>query len=125
MSLDVYLYAAESEKTHCRCECGHEHEKTERLLLYTANITHNLGLMADEAGIYEALWRPEEKGWRTAAQLIEPLQRGLEALRANPERLKALNPSNGWGTYDAFVPWVERYLAACHETPGALVEVWR
>ena len=26
--------------------------------LYSANITHNLGEMADKAGLYEALWRP-------------------------------------------------------------------
>ena len=29
---------------------------------YSANITHNLGKMAEEAGIYKHLWRPEEIG---------------------------------------------------------------
>ena len=29
-----------------------------REIMYNANITHNLGKMAEEAGIYEALWRP-------------------------------------------------------------------
>jgi len=28
--------------------------------IYSANITHNLGKMANKAGIYEALWRPGE-----------------------------------------------------------------
>ena len=27
--------------------------------VFDANITHNLGKMAGEAGIYEALWHPE------------------------------------------------------------------
>lgn len=30
--------------------------------LYSRNITHNLGRMAQAAGIYECLWRPEEHG---------------------------------------------------------------
>ena len=38
--------------------------------VYSANITHNLGLMAEEAGIYQPLWRPEELGIKTAAGLI-------------------------------------------------------
>jgi hypothetical protein len=38
--------------------------------VYSANITHNLGKMADEAGVYEALWRPEEIGVKTAFDLI-------------------------------------------------------
>lgn len=29
---------------------------------YHANITHNLGKMAEAAGIYHALWRPDEIG---------------------------------------------------------------
>ncbi len=33
------------------------------------------------------------------------------------ERYRALEPENKWGTYDNFVPWVERYLAACEEYP--------
>ena len=37
-------------------------EESESEEVYSANITHNLGGMADEAGIYEALWRPEEVG---------------------------------------------------------------
>ncbi len=37
-------------------------DKEETNEVYSANITHNLGEMADKAGIYYALWRPEEKG---------------------------------------------------------------
>lgn len=90
--------------------------------LFSANITHNLNTMADAAGIYKALWRPEEIGITQAGQLIEPLTAGLRLLRADPDRFKALNPPNGWGDYDGFVPWIEAYLAACREHPKA--EVW-
>ena len=35
-------------------------EETETNEVYSANITHNLNTMADEAGIYKHLWRPDE-----------------------------------------------------------------
>jgi hypothetical protein len=98
---------------------------TDRGSVYEANITHNLNKMAAEAGIYEALWRPEEIGITTARQLIEHLELGLAALRSDPKRFEALNPSNGWGSYRDFVPWVERYLQACVLWPDATVRVWR
>jgi signal transduction histidine kinase len=31
-------------------------------VLFVSNITHNLNIMADKAGIYQHLWRPEEIG---------------------------------------------------------------
>jgi hypothetical protein len=81
--------------------------------------------MAREAGIYEALWRPNEIGITKAQQLIEPLTKGLELLKYFPERFKKFNPDNGWGAYAGFVPWVEKYLNACKEYPEADVKIWR
>jgi hypothetical protein len=77
--------------------------------VYDANITHNLGRMAEEAGIYKHLWRPEELGITTASELIEPLTAGLALLKADPVRFEAFNSRNGWGMYEHFVPFVERY----------------
>lgn len=74
---------------------------------------------------YKHLWRPEEVGVSTAAQLIEPLRDGLELLRAYPDRFKKLNPPNGWGTYDGLVHFVEQYLKACEANPSATIEVSR
>lgn len=93
--------------------------------VYSSNITHNLGKMASEAGIYEALWRPEEIGITKAGQLINPLQRGLNLLRSDPDRFDKLSASNGWGTYDQFVPWVQNYLDACEQYPDAEVHASR
>ena len=72
--------------------------------VYSSNITHNLGRMAREAGIYEYLWRPEEVDIMYAWQLIAPLEEGLQKLKAEPEKFKAFDSPNGWGTYDDFVP---------------------
>lgn len=93
--------------------------------VYSANITHNLGAMAQEAGIYMHLWRPEELGFTKAADLIEPLRAGLELMKADPTRFEAHNSPNGWGLYKHFVPFVEKYLAACEENPGATLWVSR
>ena len=93
--------------------------------VFDANITHNLGRMAAEAGIYEALWRPEEVGITTASQLIEPLTVGLALLKADPPRFMEHNRANGWGMYEHFVPFVERYLEACKENPDATVSANR
>ena len=93
--------------------------------VYSSNITHNLNRMAAEAGIYEALWRPDESGITRASQLIKPLTDGLARLRAEQDRFEQFNASNGWGLYKHFVPFVAEYLAACIEHPEADVRVSR
>lgn len=93
--------------------------------VYSANITHNLGAMADEAGIYKHLWRPEEIEVTKAGQLVEPLRAGLAMMKADPPRFEKHNAKNGWGLYEHFVPWVENLLAACEQNPTADVRVSR
>ena len=93
--------------------------------VYDANITHNLNTMAEEAGIYKHLWRPEEIGISKASELIEPLSAGLNEMRTDPERFKALNPENGWGDYDGLCDFVERYLIACNNHPDADIRISR
>lgn len=93
--------------------------------VFHANITHNLNTMADAAGIYYALWRPDEVGFTKAQHLIEPLRDGLKRLKENPGEFQKFNPANGWGSYDGLVGFVERYLAACEEYPEADVRVSR
>lgn len=100
-------------------------EEEETTEVYHANITHNLGEMAKEAGIYECLWRPEEVGITKASQLIEPLSSGFILLQAFPERFTPLNPENGWGSYEGLVKFVLNYAVACRKYPDADVSVWR
>lgn len=131
MSLDVYL--KDPTSTYDRGE------------LYWANITHNLGMMAEKAGIYEALWRPhrlkagycipendhdaerefEEMSETVAKDIIPLLENGLIVLKSRPEYFKQFNSSNGWGLYKHFVPFVEEYLKACKEYPDSIVHVSR
>ena len=109
--------------------------------LYSANITHNLGGMAQEAGIYEALWRPyrlneyfvdtdnydDEYDFKVntvvvAKYIIPIIEKGLKDLKDRPEYFEAFNSPNGWGMYEHFVPFVEKYLEALKQYPKALVE---
>ena len=125
MSLDVYLDAPRFVEGPCgRCGAVARIElQSERV--YDSNITHNLNRMAEAAGIYQHLWRPEELGITVARELIEPLRAGLAKLKADPAHYETFNASNGWGLYEHLVPWVEKYLAACEEHPEATVSVSR
>ena len=122
MSLDVHLKSATPIKKECY-ECGSIYDKYEEL--YWANITHNLGEMADKAGIYQALWRPEENGWITASDIIPILDKGLKDLKKRPKYFEKFNASNGWGIYEHFVPFVKEYLQACKANPDAIIEASR
>lgn len=107
MSLDVSLLIVEP------CE------------VFESNITHDLAGMATEAGIHKHLWRPDGIGITKAGELIGPLTTGLALMRSDPARFKAFDADNRWGTYDQFLPWIEKYLAACREYPDAEVRVSR
>lgn len=107
MSLDVYLTVIKPTE------------------IYSANITHNLRRMAAAAGLCEPLWRPEEIGITKASQLLEPLRKGLERLKADPDYYRTFNPENGWGSYEGLVKFVENYMEACGLNQDADIEVNR
>ena len=100
-------------------------EKVQPCKVYSRNITHNLNVMAEAAGIYGVLWRPEENGIETAIQAVPHLEKGLELLKSDPERFQQYNSPNGWGTYPHFVKFVEDVLQACIENPDATVRACR
>lgn len=101
------------------------HDEADNHEIYSANITHNLGRMASEAGVYMALWRPDELGITHAHQLIPLLREGLALLQSNPTLYETFAPSNGWGSYDGLVKFVTNYLVACEAHPDAVVGVSR
>ena len=105
MSLDFNLYELQSSRV-----CGE-------------NITHNLGKMAKEAGIYDALWHPTENGYTKGKDIIPILQAGLAKLEANPGYFKKFDSPNGWGLYIHFVPFVKRVLEGCVGHPDADIVV--
>ena len=109
MSLDWYLHKVVAEERE----------------VFWRNITHNLGRMANEAGIYQCLWRPDEVGITHAVQCIKPLEEGLAKLKADPEHFRMFNAKNGWGAYEGLVSFVEEALEACRRDPDAKVSASR
>lgn len=93
---------------------------------YTAwhgNITSNVADMAQEADIYAALWMPESCGFKFAAEIIGTLDIAVKMLKEQPQRFDAYNASNGWGTREQFVEFLEEYLQACRTYPTAEIAV--
>lgn len=127
MSLDIYLTSPAPPPLptcpHCGQTIGKQGESDEEE--WTTNITHNLSRMAAEAGIYEVTWRAGENNIVTAHHLIEPLERGLVELINRPEHFRQFDAKNGWGTYDHFVPWVQKLLQACKDHPNFTVRASR
>ena len=138
MSLDVYLYRIK----YASYDMVNFNEEKEQL--YSANITHNLNVMAEQAGIYKALWRPyqlhkdyvhsedynkemafEDSVTIIASDIIDIIEQGLDLLKNRPDYFSKFNAENGWGKYVNFVPFVEKYLEALKQYPDSLVEVDR
>ena len=150
MSLDFYLKTEETRSKEqspqifvrrdgqtvqiSRKEWDHLHPGQEPVTVYneeephvcfSANITHNLAKMANEAGIYQCLWHPEENSIQIASEMIVFLEMGLARLQADPRRFKQFNPENGWGTYESLIRFTETVLIACKKYPTAMVETSR
>jgi hypothetical protein len=115
-----------------------------RTEIFSSNITHNLGEMAEKSGIYDSLWRPyrlhkdfketgdynKEREFENsvvikAKNIISHLEKGLKELKDRPEYFKKFDAKNGWGTYEHFVPFVEEILKACKDNPDAKIEISR
>lgn len=107
MSLDLSIYAV---------------KETE---VFDANITHNLGRMASECGLYEVMWRPEEHDLTSCEKAIPVLEKGVAELADNRQKYEQFNPENGWGNYDGLLRIASQFLAACKENPTGTIKAWR
>lgn len=102
MSLDLYFY------------------DVRRVMVFEANITHNLVDMASAAGVYGVLWRPEENGVRVAGDMVPQLVRGVRLLEGDPDFFRRFDAANGWGRYDNLLRFVRDVLGHCVECPGSV-----
>jgi hypothetical protein len=122
MSLDVYLF---KHKQQINNNDYDDIINTDDSELYSANITHNLGEMAEKAGIYQALWRPEEINAIQAKDIINIVEKGLQELIMKPSYYKQFDSPNGWGVYEHFVPFVAKYLEALKQYPNSYIYISR
>lgn len=104
---------------------------TQPVSVYTNNITHNLGKMAENVKLqngftlYDVMWRPHEKGLYCASDISELLDQAFNILLSEPNFYKTFNPENGWGSYDGLVKFVYEYRNACWDNPFAELSVSR
>lgn len=110
MSLDYYLMAKADVGKPAPVE----------LELFSRNITHNLGKMWREAGVYDALYNSDGD---YAIQHIATLEGGLADMLLEPEKYKKLNPLNGWGDYEGAIEFLKEVLNRCREYPKAIIRI--
>ena len=86
---------------------------------YTSNVS---GMWSEAIGIERLadLIRDNPK----PADLLPYIERGIEAMKAHPDKYRAMNPSNGWGDYDGALAYLEWLAQGCRDYPGAEVSVW-
>ena len=137
MSLDLHFFKKDVDFNEIRRKIDDLYDKQrsiqeemerleddyEEARLASHNVTHNLNKMGEAVGLYQVLWSPEKVGITTASQMIEPLEKAIKELVANPDKYKAYNPPNGWENYDIFVSFCRSVLSTCEENPDAIVEV--
>ena len=87
---------------------------TQPVSVYEANITHNLGKMAEAVELsngmtlYQVLWRPDEQeGLKFARDISELLDEGNNILLSDPEKFKKFNPEKYRGLIIGFY-WNKR-----------------
>lgn len=82
------------------------------------NYTHNTNRMIREAG-WPEFW-PE--GPIPAAEVEARLATVIDTMSGQRRRFEAMNPENGWGSYETLLPLLENMRSAAAEYPSA---TWR
>lgn len=106
MSLDLYMVIKSCE------HCGHV-ETTDSL-----NITYNLAPMW--YAIFDGAKQMCDIDTMSGEEAEPYLKIGLRRLKKKPEKFIALNPANGWGTYEDFVKYIENLIKLCKEYPDGI-----
>lgn len=84
------------------------------------NYTSNCGPMWRAAGA-----NLSEFHGKVASECLPLLQMALALMRREPARFEAMNPDNGWGSYDTLLPALDKLAAQFAAHPKATVKVHR
>jgi len=95
---------------------GHEIEVGDSSM----NYTHNCNPMIRDAGLTQ--WPYEVDGWK-ASYLGALLREAIENLEAEPAVYQAMNPPNGWGSYDTLLPVLRKVRDECLKYPSTTVRM--
>lgn len=94
----------------------------DRVRIYdSVNFTYNLG----------AMFRAAYPAWEwdmicdLKAKHVAPILITIKReLLSAPDKYRALNPPNGWGSYETMLEGLDRMIAYCEEAPEAWVTGW-
>lgn len=89
------------------------------LALLSANCTYNVAPMFVEAGGCS----PNDWDGMSAANVRAKCLEILAAFEADPDKFKAMNPSNGWGNFEGARRFIREISDACELAPRATVRV--
>jgi hypothetical protein len=89
-------------------------------VLWDANMTSNLVPMWRRAGADLAAF-----AGRTTEDVLPELEVAINAMRADPDAFRALNPRNGWGDYGSCLEFLEAIRDACKTFGGNVVGICR
>ena len=95
------------------------------LVVYEANITHNLANMAAAAHLYIPMWKPNEYNLFKARHVLPFLKLGALYMLKHKGKLLEYNPPNGCGDYDILLECAVSYMNACKKHKKAIIEVSR
>lgn len=101
MSYDVWIA--------CKC-CESELEPS-------TNYTYNVSGMLSDVGIdwYRQMNR------MPVTDALPILEAAIAKLEADPEKYRAMNPENGWGSYDGLLRWLGVIKDQMHAHPDGMV----
>lgn len=109
MSFDVYLMAhVDGLEPVAVCEVG--------------NITYNLSPMFVECLNTEGEGLRGLHG-RVAANALPIVIGGLHSMLMDPDKYKAMNPSNGWGDYHVALQFLFNMAKVLGEYPGTTIHI--
>lgn len=111
MSWDAYFYSDQSRT----------HEVLEQN--YTHNTNQMINIPLREAGLLgEHSWW-EELNRKSGSEGANLLRVAISGMMLDAPRLRALNPENGWGTYDTLLPVLLDMWMASSEYPDGVWDV--
>lgn len=87
---------------------------------YTSNIGGIVAAAAEATGLRDLR---DLEGLAAVEALVLVERLALE-LRRDPERYRALDPENGWGSLETFLPALDRLVDELRPVPRAIVKVW-
>lgn len=83
------------------------------------NYTYNCAPMFDEAAGMEF----SELNGCPASEVARIIGTALVRMREDRPKYEAMNPSNGWGSYETFVQFLEKIADFCRRHPRATLRV--